>query len=506
MDGPEGWTADEVFKGNAGYSFDEIAFLPGDRLNEDAASKIDLATRMCRNAPKEKMLQTPFITASSASVTESVMAIAIALQGGVGFIHRQQSVNDQAAMIRRVKMHEVGFIMDPCVVGPNVTLEHVKRVTAQRGCGSVVITHNGRLTGKLVGIATTRDIEACEDATAPVHTFMGKDIESAQMPLTLTQARTQMSEKKVGKLPIVSKDNELQALVCRGDLKKAARHPKASRDRNSMLLVGASVGTRNEDDFNRSQALLEAGVDVLFLDISETGITDFTLSMIKRLKEGDLRDDGSKTQLASDIIIGPVISCQQAKTLLEQGADGITVGGEAVERCKASTLYEIAKYARSEFGAPVIADIGAKNASEAVKALCLGAHAVFLDKLLEGTEESPGNHYYHHGVRVKMRLGAEGKPPDYPDDSLLSGGPVRETGMVKQVVDKGSMESLIPHLENGLKSTLQELGVANIASIGSALAQGVIRLERQMSCVAGGADHSLRFQRTTAGTCGLNRW
>jgi len=200
---------------------------------------------------------------------------------------------------------------------------------------------------------------------------MTKDPIAGVVKISLSEARRLMQEKKVGKLPIVNKDNEVQALMCRGDLKKVTKFPNAYRDNNGMLMVAAAIGGAGtsqgaDEDFDRAQALLNAGVDILVVDVSETGVTQYTPYMIRRLKEGAMLEN---TLAASDLLVGPVFTRQHAKQLLDAGCNGLIVGGKEAKGCEASLIYEIGKMARIDYGAPVIADIGATTATQ-VTGLC----------------------------------------------------------------------------------------------------------------------------------------
>eukprot|EP00929_Paragymnodinium_shiwhaense_P108539 TRINITY_DN74861_c0_g1_i1.p1 TRINITY_DN74861_c0_g1~~TRINITY_DN74861_c0_g1_i1.p1 ORF type:complete len:531 (+),score=135.98 TRINITY_DN74861_c0_g1_i1:130-1722(+) len=478
-DGREGWTGDQIFEGGEhGLSLEEVTVLPGAELPGDAAETTDIVTRLTRNMH----MRVPLIAKANPKTCESAMAIAVALQGGIGILHRRQSVEDQCQMIRRVKMHEVGFILDPVVLGPRATAQEVIDAKASRGCGCIPITKNGRLGGVLIGIVTTRDIEDISDMTTQVNTFSSKELVTATQPISLREARKKMQDCKVGKLPIVNEDGELVALLTRGDLKRCMQHPEASRDSNGQLLAAAEFGVSDEGDYDRAQALLAAGADVLVMDISECGVTDYAVDVLKRLKT---------LHLGTDVIVGPVTSSKQALDLCVAGCDGLIVGGGNATRFEATSIYEISKFARNSYGMPCIADIGVSNGTQLAKALALGASAVSVSSLLDGTEEVPGDHYYHDGVRVKLRKAREAQASLF-GDPLLRGRPEVETAVPASVVSRGSIHILVPHLLRGVRGFLQAIGVARLQDVAKALAQGVVRFERQLSCVVDPAPRLLR--------------
>eukprot|EP00927_Polykrikos_kofoidii_P036866 TRINITY_DN31089_c0_g1_i1.p1 TRINITY_DN31089_c0_g1~~TRINITY_DN31089_c0_g1_i1.p1 ORF type:complete len:542 (-),score=105.71 TRINITY_DN31089_c0_g1_i1:31-1656(-) len=467
--GHEGWPADAIFgdRGEHGYSLEEIAVLPGLRLAGDA-DDIVLETRLSRSIK----LPSALVGLPSPEVCGVRMAIALAQAGGIGVIHRHQSVKEQCEQLQRVKLHTVGFILDPYVLGPKATVRDLRYIKAERGASAIPITKNGRLGGELVGLVTSRDWEHIDNLSMQVHQFMTVDIVYATEPISVAKARKMMIDKKLGKLPVVNQDRELVAFMSRGDVKRASAKPGSSKDHNGQLLVAGQFAANDEDDYERARELVApGGADALFMDLGDGGVTDFALNILEMLK-GDYA--------ATDIIAGPVSSCQQAKLLLEAGADGLLVGGPCAERNEATCLYEIAKFARSNYGMPCVADIGVRTASEMVKAVCLGASTVGITELLDGTEEMPGDFYFHDGVRVKTPQVSEVMPLEHDDPVLMGGKPVY-TGLQGKVVTKGSAYDLAQLLIRGLKTSLQLLGAPTARSVSTMIAQGSLRFERQLS-------------------------
>jgi len=453
MAGADGWTAEEVFNSAPqGYGLDDIVFLPGPCSS--SATPVDFSSKVTRNFA----LHVPVVSGPSESVTEADMAIAMALMGGVGIIHRRQSIETQAAMVRRVKQYGTGFILQCETLKPGNTVEDARKLMAERGCSGIPLTDSGRMGGKLLGLVTARDLDTTDDRKLPLRGVMTKDLAYVREPVTIKKAREVMAEAKVAKLPVVNKERELVALICRGDLKREREHPNATRDANRSLVCGASVCASDQDAWDRVQALIDAGVDLVSVD-TEDGVFPDTIHFIKRVKDNN--ED-------LDILAGPVKSCRQAKALCDSGIDGLRVGGAGP--AEATALYEIARFVHENYDIPVLADGEACDVSGMLKALCLGAVAITLHTTLEGTEEAPGDHYYHDGVRVKLRHG-QPRP---------QGPALVEMGTARTAVISGSVQTLIRHLLQGVEVGMQELGIRSLADVPAALADGELRLERQM--------------------------
>lgn len=449
----DGWPAARIFEaGSTGLSLDEVVFLP----SVSSSSAVNLTpARLTRNIP----LQIPVVAGPSSDVCEESMAIALALIGGIGIIHRHNSIEDQAALVRKVKQFESGFILNPSTLGLRNTVADAMRIQEETGCSGIPITDNGKMGGRLMGLVTKRDVEGITNRMTPLSSIMTKEVVHVREPVTLREASELMAETKVAKLPVINSDRELVALICRGDIKRSVRHPLASRDANKQLLVGAALSIEDSNAWERAEALVEAGVDILCLETD--GVNEETVNFLKRLKE---------SFAGVDVIAGNVQSARQAIALCDAGADAIRVGD--VVGCEATSIYEVARRLRMGYGIPVMADIGVKDAGQLLKAFCLGAATVTLDALLKNCEEAPGDHIYRDGVRVKLSR------------SPYNGLRPIELGLSGAVVDKGSAKTFIPFILGAVSAGFKELGLKSLSDISKALESGSLRLERQRPTVS----------------------
>lgn len=485
----DGSDAESLFEKYGGLTYDDINLLPGHigfGLDE-----VDLSTQL---TPRIR-LNLPVLSSPMDTVTESGMAISLALLGGLGVIHYNNTVEEQARHVWRVKRFENGFITEPVTLSPGHTIADVDRIKAELGFSGIPITEDGTLGSRLLGIVTNRDIDLEEDRSKKLRDVMTTEPVTAPQGITLAEANRILHQSKKGKLPIVDAEGRLVSLVARNDILTNEEYPLASKSAGKQLLVGAAISTRDEDR-ERLAELAHNGVDVVVIDSSQ-GDSAYQVRMIEHIK-ADYPD--------LEVVAGNVVTQRQCASLLDAGADCLRVGmgpgsicitqvTTAVGRAQASAVYYCAQYAH-ERGVSIIADGGLASSGHIAKALALGADACMLGFLLAGTTEAPGEYFYEGNVRVKRYRGMgsieaqlEGGDKRYFSEQTRM--PVAH-GVSGTVVDRGPVGTFIPHLVQGVRDSLQKLGYRGLASLHQALGEGQVRFElRSPSAQVEGAVHGL---------------
>ena len=444
----DGLSGDQLFSDRLGYTYSDYIILPGHITFN--AGDVNLRTL----ATKRIALNVPLISSPMDTVTEANMAIHMALFGGVGIIHCNNTIEEQADEVRRVKRFENGFILDPFTVSPTSTLADLDDIKREHGFSGCPVTADGKLGGKLVGIITTRDHDFVKDRSTKIADVMTQmaDVITAPQGCTLEEANQILKDSKKGKLPVVDKNGCLVAAISRKDLRKNRDFPLASKDAGKRLIVGASVHTRPEDKL-RVKALVEAGVDIVVIDSSQ-GNSTYQMEMVQHLKA---------TYPDLQVVGGNVVCVEQARNLIEWGVDGLRIGmgsGSicttqevmAVGRPQATAVFHVCKYAR-QHGVPCWADGGISNIGKIAKALSAGASCVMMGSLLAGTEEAPGDYFYKDGIRLKRYRGMGSidamntKKGGSADRYFSESSTVRVAqGVSGSVADKGSLTRYLPYL------------------------------------------------------------
>jgi len=496
----DGHSAKEIFENKAsftGFTYDDLICMPG-HINF-GVHDVDLHGNFTRKIK----LKTPVVSSPMDTVTGSRMAIAMALEGGIGVIHTNMSIEEQANEVMSVKKFEPGFIMDPVCIPPTMPLAELENLRKTTGWKGFPVTEDGKMGSKLLGLVTKRDTDWFTDGSVTVSSIMTKlqDLVTAPEAVDLLAANKILKESKKGKLPVVTKSGRLVALMSRADLQKNADYPNATKDQKKQLMVAASIGTRPSDK-DRVGALVAAGVDAIIIDSSQ-GDSVYQHEMVRWIKKEfpDLQ-----------VVGGNVVTKRQAKNLIDSGVDALRVGmgiGSicttqevcACGRAQASSVYSVAKLARAH-GIPILADGGISSPGHIVKALCLGAGAAMCGSLLAGTEETPGEYFYADtGVRLKRYrgMGSIDAMKKGSDDRYFGSTSTIKVaqGVSGAVQDKGSVHRFVPYLMQGIKHGLQDIGARSVEDLRTQLYDGRLRFElRSPAAQREGGVHGLQsFER-----------
>ena len=459
-------------------TFDDILLVP--RHSTVLPAQVDVSTRLTKNIK----LNVPLLSAAMDTVTESEMAIAMAQQGGMGIIHKNLPIEDQALEVDRVKRSESGMIVNPITVAPNALIRQALDLMQKYRISGVPITEDGSKEGRLVGILTNRDLRFETNTARPVSEVMTKErLITVPVGTTLDQAREILHTAKVEKLLVVDKDFRLKGLITVKDIQKAIKYPNACKDALGRLRVGAAVGIAR-DTMERATALVNAHVDVLVVDTAH-GHSQGVMDIVKQLRKAfpDL-----------DLIAGNVATAEATAALIAIGVDAVKVGIGAGSICTTrivagigmpmiSSIAECAEAAAAR-GIPVIADGGIRTSGDVVKALAVGASAVMAGNLFAGTDESPGELILYQGRTFKeyrgmgsigaMRRGSRDRY--FQDDFELESGtspagkPVGIEKLVPEGIEgrvqhKGSMAMVVHQLMGGLRAGMGYCGAATIPDL-----------------------------------------
>lgn len=451
-----------------GLTYDDVLLLPA--ASEVVPSEVDTSTKLTR----EITLRIPLLSSAMDTVTESRMAIAMARQGGLGILHRNLSIEDQAAQVDLVKRSEAGMVTNPVTCSPENTLAEVDQLCSRYRISGVPVVASD---GTLVGIVTNRDMRFEDDQNRLVKDVMTK------MPLVTgtpgmngDDALALLRINKIEKLPLVDQAGKLTGLITVKDYVKSDRYPLATKDASGRLMVGAAIGV-GEDAFERGMALVDAGVDVLIVDTAH-GHQRAVLEMVARIKSS------TKVQ----VIGGNVATREGAQALIDAGADAVKVGVGPGSICttrvvagvgvpQITAIYE-ASLAAGPAGVPVIGDGGLQYSGDIAKALVSGADTVMLGSLLAGCEEAPGQLVFVNGKQYKQYRGmgslgamqSRGAARSYSkdryfQDDVLSEDKLVPEGIEGQVPYRGHLAAVAHQLVGGLRASMGYAGAATISDL-----------------------------------------
>ena len=442
-----------------GYTFDDVLLIPN--KSEVLPQEVNLTTMLTQKIK----LNVPLISASMDTVTESDMAIAMAREGGIGMIHKNMTIDQQAKEVLRVKRQENGVITNPFSLAPENTLQDADDLMANYRISGVPIT----VAGKLVGIITNRDLVFETDYTQPISNLMtSENLITGKVGTTLDEAKAILKKNKIEKLPLVDDDNNLMGLITIKDIEKIRLFPNAAKDGQGRLLCGAAVGVTT-DVMERVAALVAVNVDVITMDTAH-GHSKGVLDAIKKIKS---------VYPNLQLIAGNIATAEGTKALIEAGADAVKVGIGPGAICTTRVVAGVGvpqltaimdcSAVGKEYGVPIIADGGIKYSGDIVKALAAGADTCMMGSMLAGCEEAPGETIIYQGRNYKVyrgmgSLGAmnAGSSDRYFQKEAKKFVPEGVEGIVAY---KGMVADTLFQMTGGIRSGMGYLGAENIGTL-----------------------------------------
>lgn len=446
--------------GKEGLTFDDVLLVP--QASDVTPNLVELGTQLT----KKIRLNIPFMSAAMDTVTESKMAIAIAREGGIGIIHKNMTIAEQAAEVDKVKRSENGVIANPFSLTKDHTLKDADELMGKYRISGVPIVDDNNV---LIGIITNRDLRFETDFSKKIEDAMtSENLITAPEGTGLMEAQEILSRHKVEKLPIVDKDYHLMGLITIKDIEKAVQYPNSARDDQGRLLAGAAIGV-TDDCLERVEALVNAGVDVVALD-SAHGHSQNIINKVKEIKAAypDLQ-----------VIAGNIATAEAAKALIDAGADCLKVGIGPGSICttrviagigvpQITAIYDVCNEAR-KYGIPCIADGGIKYSGDCVKAIAAGADVIMMGSLLAGCDESPGEFEIFQGRRFKVYrgMGSLAAMEKGSKDRYFQTGSKKlvPEGVEGRVPYKGPLSDTIFQLVGGLRSGMGYCGTHTIADL-----------------------------------------
>jgi IMP dehydrogenase len=444
-----------------GLTFDDVLLIPK-RSPIISRSQTNLKTRLSRNIN----LNIPVISANMDTVTESPMAIALAREGGIGIIHRFMTIQDQVDEVLKVKRSESVMIEQPYTISIDSSVGYAKKIMHDFGISGLLIEKDK----KLVGIITKRDLLFETNFENNISSVMSKDVVFAEMGTTIEKAKYILHKNRIEKLPIIDKDKHIIGLITSQDILKMEEFPNASKDKKGRLLVGAAVGVKG-DYLERTEALLDAGADVMVVDIAH-GHSDNAINCVHLIKKA-FKD--------CELIAGNIATGHGTEDLIRAGVDAVKVGVGSGSICitrvitgsgvpQLTAILDSVKIAK-EYDIPVISDGGIRNSGDLTKALAAGSSSVMVGSLLGGTDESPGKTLVKNGKKYKIYRGMAsfyaslGRKYREEGEQIIESEDLNDyvpEGVEAMVSYKGSVVEIIRQLVGGLRSGLSYCGAKTI--------------------------------------------
>lgn len=445
-----------------GLTFDDLLLVPS--RSSVLPDEVDVKTKLSRNIA----LNIPIVSAAMDTVTESATAITIARQGGLGFIHKNMSMERQALEVEKVKKSESGMIVDPITIEPDRKISDVLEIMEKNQISGVPVVKKGNL----VGIITNRDLRFETNLDQKVEAVMtAENLATAKVGITLEESKAILHERRIEKLLVVDDKGKLKGLITIKDIEKVKKYPKSCKDELGRLKVGAAVGVGDEA-LERVERLIAANVDVVVIDTAH-GHSEGVIQTVSKIK---------KKHPTLELIAGNVATAEGTKSLIEAGADGVKVGVGPGSICttrviagvgvpQMTAIMDCAREAKN-WGVPVIADGGIKYSGDITKALAGGANSVMIGGLFAGTEESPGETVLFQGRSYKVYRGMgsieamkEGSKDRYFQDKVEEEKDFVPEGIVGRVPYRGPLADTLYQLIGGLKAGMGYLGCPNLESL-----------------------------------------
>lgn len=448
-----------------GYTFDDVLLIPAE--SHVLPNEVDMSTKLAKNLT----LNIPMISAAMDTVTDSKMAISMARQGGLGVIHKNMSIAEQAEEVHKVKRSESGVITDPFFLTPEHKIEEAENLMATYRISGVPIVETLE-NRKLVGILTNRDLRFVSNYNQEIKNVMtSENLITAPVGTSLREAEEALQKHKIEKLPLVDESGKLAGLITIKDIERVIEFPNAAKDSQGRLLVAAAVGVTS-DTFDRAEALFAAGADAIVIDTAH----GHSAGVLRKIKE--IREHFPKRTL----IAGNIATGEGARALFEAGVDVVKVGIGPGSICttrvvagvgvpQITAIYDAAAVAR-EYGKTIIADGGIKYSGDIVKALAAGGDAVMLGSMLAGTDESPGEFEIFQGRKFKTYRGMgslaamkKGSSDRYFQGSVNEANKLVPEGIEGRVAYKGTATDIVFQMVGGLKSGMGYTGAADILAL-----------------------------------------